>query len=54
MDEAARALVTFLVLIGALTTGLAIGLIWVYMRGELTISLMRPAEDDDLLDADRW
>ncbi len=47
MDEAARALITFLTVIGAVTTGVVAGMSWLYLRGELTLSLTRAHPDDD-------
>lgn len=45
MDEAARALVTFLVVIGCVTVGVAIGIAWLYFRGELQVSMTRCGDD---------
>lgn len=48
MDEAARALAATLVVIGAATVGVLLGVVWLYLRGELRITLTR----DETCDGD--
>jgi hypothetical protein len=39
---------TFFVVVGAATTGIALGLAWMYLRGELQMSLVRHEDPDDV------
>jgi hypothetical protein len=43
MEAAAQAFVMTLTVVGALTVGVALGMAWLYLRGELQVSLTRVA-----------